>query len=232
MLEQYQAAIVTKRANLKEFSRLSQAVFPKQKELEDKEKRYTEVLKLLENESKEKGPETVGDKMDILWSRLSEMGPEEIHDSVRFFLEANSIEPVSETVDKISGILDLEKAVRVKYSINLPPSVLSTIVSGVNKGQIGLQSMYSDICATIEKTRSTGFTWQMPEKADEERFDAYRILEGNVSKFLGSEREFEGMRRRVENYMVCWVVRGRVLMINSIKPFTESKPEMQFEVDV
>ena len=102
MLEQYQAAIVTKRANLKEFSRLSQAVFPKQKELEDKEKRYTEVLKLLENESKEKGPETVGDKMDILWSRLSEMGPEEIHDSVRFFLEANSIEPVSDACYQLS----------------------------------------------------------------------------------------------------------------------------------
>jgi len=240
MLEQFQNAIVMKRANLKEFSRLSQAVFPKQKELEDKEKRYAEVLKLLESESKEKGPETFGDKVDIPWSRLSEMSPEEVHDSVRFFLEANSIEPVPETVDNISGISDLEKAVRVKYSINLPPSVLSTIVSGVNKGQIGFQSIYSDICATIEKTRSTGFTWQMPEKADryavfskdpsksspgdvvvrkvtaeaEERFDAYRILEGGVSKFLGSEREFEGMRRRVENYVVCWEVRGRVLLID------------------
>lgn len=84
--------------------------------------------------------------------------------------------------------------------------------------------------------RSTGFTWQMPEKADryavfskdplksspgdvvvrkvtagaEERFDAYRILEGNVSKFLGSEREFEEMRKRVEKYVVCWEVREKV----------------------
>jgi len=53
----------------------------------------------------------------------------------------------------------------------------------------------------------------------EERFDAYRILEGGVSKFLGSEREFEGMRRRVEKYVVCWEVRKRV---NEAILFTEN----------
>ena len=53
--------------------------------------------------------ETAGDKVDIPWSRLGEMSPEEIHDSVRFFLETNSIEPVPETVDKISGFQILRK---------------------------------------------------------------------------------------------------------------------------
>ena len=45
---------------------------------------------------------------------------------------------------------------------------------------------------------------------NEQSFEAFKIIDPNNSKFLGSEKSFEAIRERVEQYVTCLYVRDKI----------------------
>jgi hypothetical protein len=234
MLEDSKQKIDMKEANLGEFSKLAQSSFPKQEELEVKGKRYNEVMDLLKKDNERKGPETQNPK-NIPWTQLGRMDQEQIHEVVRTFLSSVSVEPEPEK--KITTCTELQSAILEKYQVKLPPSVISTIENNVTTGKLDIQTAYVSVCSTIEKTKKTDFKWDLGKSGENrdaafvkdssvvspgdviirkvqdvenERFDAYKMIDEKSSKFLGSEKEFTAIKDRVEQYVVCMAVRDKI----------------------
>jgi len=237
LLEDAQKALSVKDRNLEEFSRIASLPFPKKEDLVTKEKRYAEVMELLKKESESK---SAGDdkKAVFPWSNLNSMTADEIAEAVQSFTASAMIEPtVHSGPPQVASIADLKTIVQEKYAVSLPPSIISMIEAAIAAGKMDPGSVYSLISATIERIKSSGFTWlenngnqgyysayrknpvrQSPGdivilrkgESGKSIFEAHLVQADSTMKVLGSEIDFQSLKTRVEQYASCAGIRDQL----------------------
>lgn len=236
MLEDSQKNIQTLRKSLADYTANSKATFPKAEELRSKEIRYTEVMATLKKQAEER-PKQEENHNDIPWKKIAGMSGDEIRECIRIYYDSVKYQAHASTVSDMKNATDISNSVKGSHSISLPPSVISLIDSALSSGSLKPDATHNLICSSIDSFRSQGYEWKKENNppgihavfakdkenvtqgdicvrlrpvGNEQSFEAFKIIDPNNSKFLGSEKSFEAIRERVEQYVTCLYVRDKI----------------------
>lgn len=130
---------------------------------------------------------------------------------------------------------DIDYLIRSSHSISLPPSLISTIDSGIKSAHLQAKKILPIIRDCIDSIKNGGYTWKsgvessvkavfvkdpsvsmlknddifIKENSDINRFDAF-ILKDGKGIFLGSEPLLDSLKTRVEKFAVFSTVKDRI----------------------
>ncbi|MCW8965312.1 MAG: hypothetical protein OQK82_01295 [Candidatus Pacearchaeota archaeon] len=228
--------IATCQKNLEEYHVLVDKKFEHGEEIVKKELRQSEVIELLAKENEKQKEASVS----FPWNTLSQMSFKEIREACEEFSRATSISvSPHEREITIATIEDIRKDISEQFSVILPSSILVKIQETSIAGNMKLDQAHLMICETIRSHEKAGYLWELDvpqagvyaryglsdgkmnnsivvrrvEDSGKESFEAYRIQSGR-EKYLGAENSFDAMKKRVEQYVVCLLVRDKVNDIN------------------
>jgi len=256
-----QQTVANLKKSLEDYKLHAAATFPKTEELKTKDFRYTEVMAILKKQAEEQ-PKQEKNPHDIQWNNLSSLTRNEIRDAVRVFYDnvKEIQQPVEPPLPLKSGA-DIAAAVQKSHALLLPVKVVSTIDAAIAEGKLHPEATYTLICSAIDQVRNQHFSWKhennpagvhsayvinsdsisrddiliKPTVSDDKPvFEAFKVVDSNNLKYLGSEPSLIRMQKRIEAHVTCMkvreVVNETISLSNRVNKMQEKRADYGLEM--
>jgi len=142
-----------------------------------------------------------------------------------------------EIFDKTNSGADIADTINKLHRVLLPKSVINTIDAAISEGKLTPTKTYTLVCSAIDQVRNQDHSWKYENNppgvhsayvkssvsisrddivikpsvsGDKQAFEAYKVIDANNMKYLGSESTLKRLQKRVEAHVTCMKVRDVV----------------------
>ncbi|NLE01614.1 MAG: hypothetical protein GX640_17255 [Fibrobacter sp.] len=201
--------------------------FPKSEEITGKRERYQEVMRLLDEEAKNK-PKEHENPNTVPWAQLNSMSPDEIKSSVEQFQRAiGSFENLPANV--FTSAHDIQSTVIEMHQVRLPNVIMDKLDASFSSGLLKPGPTCELIIDTINKVKDE-YTWTGSDmllfskksgiisqgdiyinRDSDNDFSAFCIVDPSDIKhprYLGSESNLDALKQRSFQFLCSMAIRN------------------------